>query len=235
MKANCRVSLESAKRAHVKRNDGFDTTDNSHSCTQILSLSRRSPKLIVITAVLIGIALDATRPTSKCYVINNRAIKRGGRRSSSRNERHFAAGAPRRPRAAPAQAVRKEWNYISMNLPVFKVELTKQFTCSLYAAAVSLLLGRIGRWSIREIDVSHAERLGRSCLSIACSALSLACSAQTERDNESCFFVRAAGAIWPNLMRAPDARAAHCSPNDRTPSRRRYFTCCSRFRIVDVT
>ncbi|GBP51651.1 hypothetical protein EVAR_96247_1 [Eumeta japonica] len=45
----------------------------------------------------------------------------------------------------------------------------------------------------REIDASQAERLGRSCLSIARSALSLARSAQAERDNESCFFVRAAG------------------------------------------
>ncbi|GBP03739.1 hypothetical protein EVAR_69338_1 [Eumeta japonica] len=50
--------------------------------------------------------------------------------------------------------------------------------CRLCAAAVSLLLGRIGRWSGREI---------------ARSALSLARSAQAERDNESCFFVRAAG------------------------------------------
>ncbi|GBP53369.1 hypothetical protein EVAR_41206_1 [Eumeta japonica] len=41
-----------------------------------------------------------------------------------------------------------------------------------------LLLGHTGRWNGREI--------GRS-------ALSLACSAQAERDNESCFFVRAAG------------------------------------------
>ncbi|GBP33109.1 Phenoloxidase-activating factor 2 [Eumeta japonica] len=43
----------------------------------------------------------------------------------------------------------------------------------LCAAAVSLLLGRIGRWSGREI---------------ARSALSLARSAQAERDNESRFF-----------------------------------------------
>ncbi|GBP49638.1 hypothetical protein EVAR_37420_1 [Eumeta japonica] len=43
----------------------------------------------------------------------------------------------------------------------------------------------------RKIDASQAERLER--LSIACSALSLARSAQAERDNESCFFVRAAG------------------------------------------
>ncbi|GBP11276.1 hypothetical protein EVAR_92818_1 [Eumeta japonica] len=43
---------------------------------------------------------------------------------------------------------------------------------------LSLLLGRIGRWSAREI---------------ARSALSLARSAQAERDNESCFFVHAAG------------------------------------------
>ncbi|GBP63704.1 hypothetical protein EVAR_87681_1 [Eumeta japonica] len=56
----------------------------------------------------------------------------------------------------------------------------------LCAAAVSLLLGRIGPWSGREIDASQAARLGRPCLSIACSALSLARSAQAERDNESC-------------------------------------------------
>ncbi|GBP63224.1 hypothetical protein EVAR_89491_1 [Eumeta japonica] len=58
----------------------------------------------------------------------------------------------------------------------------------LCAAAVSLLLGRIGRWSGREIDASHTKRLGRSCLSSACFTLSLARSAQAERDNESCFF-----------------------------------------------
>ncbi|GBP27009.1 hypothetical protein EVAR_11242_1 [Eumeta japonica] len=52
--------------------------------------------------------------------------------------------------------------------------LTKQFTCRLCAAAVSLVLGRIGQWSGREI---------------ARSALSLARSAQAERDNESCFFI----------------------------------------------
>ncbi|GBP40679.1 hypothetical protein EVAR_36415_1 [Eumeta japonica] len=46
----------------------------------------------------------------------------------------------------------------------------------LCAAAVSLLLARIGRWSGREI---------------ARSVLSLARSAQAERDNESCFFVHA--------------------------------------------
>ncbi|GBP38322.1 hypothetical protein EVAR_36274_1 [Eumeta japonica] len=44
----------------------------------------------------------------------------------------------------------------------------------LCAAAVSLLLGRIGRWSGREI---------------ARCALSLARSAQAERDNESCYFM----------------------------------------------
>ncbi|GBP20153.1 hypothetical protein EVAR_5583_1 [Eumeta japonica] len=48
----------------------------------------------------------------------------------------------------------------------------------LCAATASLLLRRIGRWSGREI---------------ARSALSLARSAQAERDNESCFFVCAAG------------------------------------------
>ncbi|GBP58610.1 hypothetical protein EVAR_38849_1 [Eumeta japonica] len=47
------------------------------------------------------------------------------------------------------------------------------FTCRLSAAAVSLLLGRIGRWSGREI---------------ARSALSLARSAQAERDNVLRFF-----------------------------------------------
>ncbi|GBP57836.1 hypothetical protein EVAR_41505_1 [Eumeta japonica] len=45
----------------------------------------------------------------------------------------------------------------------------------------------------KEIDASQGERLGRSCLSIACTALSLARSAQAERDNASCFFVRATG------------------------------------------
>ncbi|GBP51680.1 hypothetical protein EVAR_48303_1 [Eumeta japonica] len=48
--------------------------------------------------------------------------------------------------------------------------LTKQFTCRLCAAAVSLLLGRIGRWSGREITRS---------------VFSLARSAQVERDDES--------------------------------------------------
>ncbi|GBP33816.1 hypothetical protein EVAR_25417_1 [Eumeta japonica] len=37
-------------------------------------------------------------------------------------------------------------------------------------------------------SASQAERLGRSCLSIARSALSLARSAQAKRDNVSCFF-----------------------------------------------
>ncbi len=48
----------------------------------------------------------------------------------------------------------------------------------LCAVAVYLSNERIGRWSGREI---------------ACSALSLARIAQAERDNESCFFVLAAG------------------------------------------
>ncbi|GBP08184.1 hypothetical protein EVAR_2963_1 [Eumeta japonica] len=71
-------------------------------------------------------------------------------------------------------------------------QLTKQLKFRLCAAAISFLLGRIGRWSGREIDASQAERLGQSCLFIACSMLSLAHSAKAERDNESCFFVRAA-------------------------------------------
>ncbi|GBP52698.1 Mannosyl-oligosaccharide glucosidase GCS1 [Eumeta japonica] len=45
----------------------------------------------------------------------------------------------------------------------------------------------------REIDALQAERLGQSCLSVTRSALSFARSAQAERDNESCFFVPAAG------------------------------------------
>ncbi|GBP03497.1 hypothetical protein EVAR_101836_1 [Eumeta japonica] len=57
----------------------------------------------------------------------------------------------------------------------------------LRAAAVSLLLGRIGRWSGREIDASQAERISRSSLSISCSAFSLARSAQAERDNDNTF------------------------------------------------
>ncbi|GBP07058.1 hypothetical protein EVAR_4471_1 [Eumeta japonica] len=74
-----------------------------------------------------------------------------------------------------------------------KINLSTEFPQRLRAAAVSLLLGRIGRWNGREIDASQAERVGRSCLSIGCSALSLARSAQAEFDIESCFFVRAAG------------------------------------------
>ncbi|GBP82581.1 hypothetical protein EVAR_69801_1 [Eumeta japonica] len=53
----------------------------------------------------------------------------------------------------------------------------------------SLLLRPIGRRSGREIDASQAERLGRSCLSIARSALALAHSAQvtaTNRRTELC-------------------------------------------------
>ncbi|GBP69417.1 hypothetical protein EVAR_52689_1 [Eumeta japonica] len=46
-----------------------------------------------------------------------------------------------------------------------------------------------GKYLSKEIDASQVERLGRSCLSIARSALSLAHSAQAERDNESCFFI----------------------------------------------
>ncbi|GBP42584.1 TNF receptor-associated factor 5 [Eumeta japonica] len=71
-------------------------------------------------------------------------------------------------------------NDVVLSSPIFRtskygytLKLTKQFTCRLCAAAVSLLLGRIGRWSGREI---------------ACPALSLARSAQAERDNESYFF-----------------------------------------------
>ena len=69
--------------------------------------------------------------------------------------------------------------------------LTFHFTLTVNKT-VHVFIGHVGRWSGREINVSQAERLGRSCLSISCSTLSLARSAQAERDNESCFFVRAA-------------------------------------------
>ncbi|GBP92314.1 hypothetical protein EVAR_66730_1 [Eumeta japonica] len=62
-----------------------------------------------------------------------------------------------------------------------RIKLTKQFTGRLCAAAVSLLLGRIGR-------------CGRE---IALSALSLTRSARVERDNESCFFIRANAGARP--------------------------------------
>ncbi|GBP21414.1 hypothetical protein EVAR_12015_1 [Eumeta japonica] len=71
-----------------------------------------------------------------------------------------------------------------MNMKEKNGFVTKQFTCRLCAAAFSLLFGRIGRWSGREIDPSQAERLGRSSLSIACSTLSFVRSAQAECDNE---------------------------------------------------
>ncbi|GBP42245.1 hypothetical protein EVAR_29843_1 [Eumeta japonica] len=59
----------------------------------------------------------------------------------------------------------------------------RQLGGRLCATAVSLLLGRIGRWSGREMDALQAERLDGSCLSVTCSALSLARSARAERDN----------------------------------------------------
>ncbi|GBP24829.1 hypothetical protein EVAR_14162_1 [Eumeta japonica] len=85
-------------------------------------------------------------------------------------------------------------------------ELTKQFTCRLYAAAISLLLGRIGRWCGKEI---------------ARSTLSLARSAQAERDNESCFFLRnhtpsmcghAFGRFCDIVANAPSGGARHNIP-----------------------
>ncbi|GBP20390.1 hypothetical protein EVAR_14639_1 [Eumeta japonica] len=60
-------------------------------------------------------------------------------------------------------------------------ELTKQFTCRLCAAAVSLLLGRIGRCSGRKI---------------ARSVFSFGRSPQAERDNESWFFCARADRSW---------------------------------------
>ncbi|GBP24931.1 hypothetical protein EVAR_12598_1 [Eumeta japonica] len=78
----------------------------------------------------------------------------------------------RRGRASPTELSEGGSN---SHLTRFRLKLTKQFTCGLCAAAVSLLLGLIGRWSGREF---------------ARSALSLARSAQAERDNESCFFLK---------------------------------------------
>ncbi|GBP90329.1 hypothetical protein EVAR_37389_1 [Eumeta japonica] len=43
----------------------------------------------------------------------------------------------------------------------------------------------------KEIGAAQAERLGQSIAPLYCSELSLAHTAQAERDNESCFFVRA--------------------------------------------
>ncbi|GBP20481.1 hypothetical protein EVAR_78857_1 [Eumeta japonica] len=78
------------------------------------------------------------------------------------------------------------------------------------------LFHSIGRWSGRETDASQAERLDRSCLSIARSALSLARSAHAERDNESYFFVRAAGVyrlIRPSASRCDSgANYSNISP-----------------------
>ena len=71
--------------------------------------------------------------------------------------------------------------------------LTFRFTLKTADKAVRVFIGRICRWSGREINESQVERLGRSCLSIACSAPSLERSAQAESDDESYFFVRAAG------------------------------------------
>ncbi|GBP71893.1 Apolipophorin-3 [Eumeta japonica] len=64
------------------------------------------------------------------------------------------------------------------------------FHKKLCAAAVSVLLGCIGRWSGREI---------------ARSALSLARSAQAERDNESCFFVTVQPYVVARRVRLPRA------------------------------
>ncbi|GBP90037.1 hypothetical protein EVAR_68378_1 [Eumeta japonica] len=93
------------------------------------------------------------------------------RRNLAFSSGRAGGGAGRRPRSAvhSPRLLRRRFLLTS---------LTKQFTCRVCAAAVSLLLGRIGQWSGREI---------------ARSALSLERSAQAERDNESCFFVRAAG------------------------------------------
>ncbi|GBP74506.1 hypothetical protein EVAR_61993_1 [Eumeta japonica] len=87
-----------------------------------------------------------------------------------------AAGTPRVRRVTACNRFMQD-NTKSLSTSLSS-SLTKQFTCTLCAGAVSHLLRRIGRWSGREI---------------ACTVLSLARSAQAERDNESCFFVRAAG------------------------------------------
>ncbi|GBP59203.1 Atrial natriuretic peptide-converting enzyme [Eumeta japonica] len=96
-----------------------------------------------------------------------------------------------------------------------------QFTCRLCAAAVSLLLGRIGRWSGREI---------------ARSMLSLARSAQSERDNESCFFDFVCQMLQPRcsenrVVRPCHAycRAFHAGCGSRLPERLRPHFDCARF------
>ncbi|GBP59128.1 hypothetical protein EVAR_44368_1 [Eumeta japonica] len=63
------------------------------------------------------------------------------------------------------------------------IKLTKQFTCS-----------------VRPLSLFYSDASADEVEEIARSALSLARSAQAERDNESCFFVRAAG-VHPFIRR----------------------------------
>ncbi|GBP83237.1 hypothetical protein EVAR_52036_1 [Eumeta japonica] len=62
----------------------------------------------------------------------------------------------------------------------------------------------------------QAGHLGRSCLSIACSALSLARSTETERDNESCFVVRAVGIRRFIRLNTPCATSRILTGQDHT-------------------
>ncbi|GBP41358.1 hypothetical protein EVAR_84701_1 [Eumeta japonica] len=124
---------------------------------------------------------------------------------------------------------------------------------SLCAAAVSLLLGRIGRWSGRDIDALQGERLGRSCLSVARFPLSLARSAQAECDNESCFFAcsctwnrsasssaaaAGAGALSDNEAHLHIPHAAPAPPRRATrpirPDKNRDRDCVERYRTAIV-
>ncbi|GBP82143.1 hypothetical protein EVAR_62196_1 [Eumeta japonica] len=90
-----------------------------------------------------------------------------------------------RKRLASSHIQRADPENSGFNAPVVNSELTKtaQVVCGRRLSSTRTRR----RWSGREIDASQAERLDRSCLSIACSALSLARLAQPERDNESCF------------------------------------------------
>ncbi|GBP33009.1 hypothetical protein EVAR_82847_1 [Eumeta japonica] len=87
----------------------------------------------------------------------------------------------------------------------------------------------------REVDASQAESLGRSCLSIAGSALSLAHSAQAERDNVSYFFVRAAGVIYKTLSRQKKINAIGQLRGQRSPAFVVAGSAAGSSLVVDVT
>ncbi|GBP45015.1 hypothetical protein EVAR_33444_1 [Eumeta japonica] len=85
---------------------------------------------------------------------------------------------------APARGTLGSYTNIALRYQIKSNQKKISLFRRLCAAAVSLLLGHIGRWSGREI---------------ARSALSLARSAQAERDNKSCIFVSSAADINSNV------------------------------------